>query len=97
MRKLFTFEQLDQSKKPVRINAIFIDFAGGHVHRYNPPTWEGEFELPLDDDFFIEGICDGGGCVEVEYEDGTRENILPINVEKHRKEWKENIIKRTNK
>ena len=74
----FKFEELNRSKNPVCLLVHYINFAGGITHKYKIPTWSGHFYLPLRDDFYKPNIRDGGGWVEVEYEDGTTEKLQPI-------------------
>jgi len=78
MEKLFTFAQLERPDEVESIYVWYIDFTGGYPAKYNAPTWEGTFDLPCDDDFFIPSIRDGGGYVEVHYTDGTKTKINPI-------------------
>lgn len=78
MEKLFTFAEIERRDEVKAIHVVYIDFSGGYSTKFNAPTWEGEFELPCEDDFFIPSIFDGGGYVEVEYTDGTKEELKPI-------------------
>jgi hypothetical protein len=78
MRKLFTFAQLERPDEVDILLVWFIDFGGGHAIKYSAPTWEGTFELPCSDDFFIPSIRDGGGYVEIKYKNGVREMLKPI-------------------
>ena len=74
----FTFAPLKNKEDAKEVRVIHVDFDGGYTLKYNTPTWEGDWNLLLDNDFFVKGICDGGGWVEVVDKNEVREKIYPI-------------------